>query len=89
MDPNEQAREAAAAAAVAATDAAVMEFAAGLQNIVKMMEPMFETAEGLRADMGRRGYSPTVAEQVAGEFIVQSMRLMYGGAMSQLGGGSK
>ena len=59
-------------------------FAGGLANIVGMMEPLFETAEGIKADMARRGYSPTAAEQIATEFISHSMNLMYGSALHDM-----
>jgi hypothetical protein len=36
-----------------------------LMNVMDTMKPIFETAEGMKADMEKRGWSPTAAEQVA------------------------
>lgn len=33
------------------------------------LAPLFDTADGMRADMERRGWSPTMAEAIAGNWL--------------------
>ncbi|MGW4731772.1 hypothetical protein ACWEQC_21860 [Streptomyces shenzhenensis] len=41
------------------------ELANGLLVLRDQMTPIFDQADGMKADMQRRGWSPTAAEQVA------------------------
>lgn len=52
FDPNEAA-------------AAKAELANGLLQAAEMMTPLYDAADGIRADMAARGWSPTAAEQAA------------------------
>lgn len=42
------------------------------------MEPLYEAAEGTKADLTKRGWSPPVAEWIASEWLVMMMRKMSG-----------
>lgn len=46
----------------------------------EQMAPLFDAAEGMKADMEKRGWSPTAAEQVALTWLV--------GAVSSIAGAS-
>lgn len=38
-----------------------------------IMAPMLDAADGMRADLERRGWSPTMAEQLAGTWLQQAL----------------
>lgn len=46
----------------------------------EQMMPVFDTADGIRADMLGRGYSPTAAEQTAVLWLHGAMSLAFQGA---------
>lgn len=41
----------------------------GMLEIRKLQAPIIDAAEGLRADLERRGWSPTIAEAAAGDWL--------------------
>jgi hypothetical protein len=54
-----------------------------LSNVLLIMAeqtaPIFDAADGMRADLEKRGWSPTAAEQVALTWLVSSMAGVMGG----------
>lgn len=53
------------------------ELASGLLAINEQLEPLFDAADGVRADMERRGYSPTAAEAIALQWLQGAMSLVW------------
>lgn len=50
-------------------------------NLIQMkenMEPLYEAAEGTRADLVKRGWSGPTAEWIASEWLVMMMRKLSG-----------
>lgn len=45
----------------------------------EQMAPIFDAAEGMKADMEKRGWSPTAAEQVALTWLIGAMGQIQGG----------
>jgi hypothetical protein len=52
--------------------------AEGLMETLEILKPVFEAAEGIKADMESRGWSPTAAEAVATEWLTGAMRASWG-----------
>jgi hypothetical protein len=50
----------------------------GLLAMSEQMAPMFDAADGMRADMEKRGWSPTAAEHVALTWLVAAMNTAMG-----------
>ncbi|MGV9546830.1 hypothetical protein [Streptomyces ardesiacus] len=50
-----------------------------LLDAVGCMEPIFDAADGLRRDLESRGWSPTVAEQCAGVWLMGAVASAMGG----------
>lgn len=49
------------------------------RNLIQMkenMEPLFESAEGTRADLVRRGWTAPMAERIAGEWLIKFIQAM-------------
>jgi hypothetical protein len=44
------------------------------------MAPMLDAADGLRAELERRGWSPTMAEQTAGQWLQSTIAASFGGS---------
>jgi hypothetical protein len=44
------------------------------------MAPMFDAADGMRAELERRGWSPTMAEATAGQWLQQMIAASFGGS---------
>jgi hypothetical protein len=59
------------------------EFAAVLLEMTEQLSPLFDAADGVRADMERRGWSPTAAETAALQFLMNSMQLIWAGVGKQ------
>ena len=53
------------------------ELASMLMDYTDMLTPIFDAAEGMRADLERRGFSPTAAESVANEWLMSAMRFIW------------
>ncbi|RMB85607.1 hypothetical protein [Streptomyces shenzhenensis] len=51
----------------------------GLLAMREQLAPVFDTADGMRADMEKRGWSPTAAEQVALAWLLGAMNIAMGG----------
>lgn len=51
----------------------------------EQMTPVFDTADGMRRDLEKRGYSPTAAEQVAIAWLLPTVN---GIASSAMGNGN-
>ncbi|GGX26785.1 hypothetical protein [Streptomyces chryseus] len=41
----------------------------GMLTMVGVLEPIYDTADGMRRDLEARGWSPTMAEQAAGNWL--------------------
>ena len=52
----------------------------GLLAMNEQLTPVFDTADGMRADLEKRGWSPTAAEQVALAWLLAAMNTAMGGA---------
>ncbi|MEU7243390.1 hypothetical protein [Streptomyces sparsogenes] len=57
------------------TDSTDHEAVAGLMQSMEAVHLLFDAADGMRADLERRGWTPPVAEQIAQTWLVT---LMYG-----------
>lgn len=51
-----------------------------LMRTVDIMTPIIETADGLRTDLERRGWSPTAAEQAALAWLLGAINSAWGNA---------
>lgn len=51
--------------------------AEGLLTLNAEMAPLLESAEGMKADMERRGWSPTAAEEVALAWLSGAMSYVW------------
>lgn len=49
----------------------------GLMDAMGELQPLYEVAEGQRAELERRGWSPTTAEQVALELLLGMIRMTF------------
>lgn len=56
------------------------ELSNALLIMAEQTAPIFDAADGMRADLEKRGWSPTAAEQVALTWLVSAMALTAGGA---------
>lgn len=52
---------------------------AALLDIVGAMEPIYDAADGMRRDLERRGWSPAMAEQCAGVWLMTTLQAIAGG----------
>jgi hypothetical protein len=59
------------------TDDATRELAQGLMEGIAVMAPIFDAADGMRADLEKRGWSPTAAEAIAMEWTMAAMRRIW------------
>jgi hypothetical protein len=48
-------------------------------DMTGLMEPIYDTADGMKRDLEARGWSPTMAEQVAGSWLCAAMAAIGGG----------
>ncbi|MFG2292030.1 hypothetical protein [Streptomyces sp. NPDC048603] len=46
---------------------------------VNGLQPVFDAADGMRADLERRGWSPSVAEHLTAQWLSATLRLVFGG----------
>lgn len=53
--------------------------ALGFMEMFEALAPMFASAKGMKATLEADGWSPTVAEDVAREFMVGCIRMSFGG----------
>ncbi|WP_372352659.1 hypothetical protein [Streptomyces sp. KL116D] len=56
------------------------ELSNALLTMAEQTAPIFDSADGMRADLEQRGWSPTAAEQVALAWLLGAIRLTMGGA---------
>ena len=50
-----------------------------LLALSEQMSPLFDTADGMRANLEQRGWSPTAAEQVALAWLLAAVKMAMGG----------
>lgn len=55
------------------------ELANALLTMQQQVEPIFDAADGIRADMEKRGWSPTAAESVALAWLQGMLAMMMPG----------
>lgn len=53
------------------------EAAEAIADVLDASRPLIEASAGLRADLERQGFSPTVAEGVAASWLVEAHRAMW------------
>ncbi len=53
------------------------DLANGLLEMLDTLSPILDAAEGLKADLERRGWSPTAAEAVALEWLMNAQRFVW------------
>lgn len=53
------------------------EFTLALIEGIEALAPIFEAAEGMKTDLERRGWSPTVAESVAHQWMLNVMQRIW------------
>lgn len=51
--------------------------AQGLVEVVSNFAPLLDAADGMKADMERRGWSPTMAEQIAGQWLAHMLAVAF------------
>ncbi|MGJ5895131.1 hypothetical protein ACSCBZ_24725 [Streptomyces niveiscabiei] len=56
------------------------DLANSLLALNEQMAPLFDSADGMRADLEKRGWSPTAAEQVALVWLTSAVGMAMGGA---------
>lgn len=56
------------------------ELSSMLMTMSEQMAPIFDAADGMKADMEKRGWSPTAAEQVALAWLMNAMGSAFGGS---------
>jgi hypothetical protein len=64
----------------AADDRARHELGTAMLAITEQMSPILDAADGMRADLERRGWSPTAAETVALQWLVGAVAQVWKGA---------
>ncbi|GAB2331774.1 hypothetical protein AB0N20_27415 [Streptomyces griseoincarnatus] len=52
------------------------ELANAMLTMTEQITPIFDTADGMRADLEKRGWSPTAAEQVALAWLMGAVRMV-------------
>ena len=58
-------------------DQAKTELTVALMQGIDALSPIFDSADGLRADLERRGWSPTASEAAAQEWLLGAIRLVW------------
>lgn len=58
------------------------DLANSLIELLDSLSPILDAAEGLKADLERRGWSPTAAEAVALEWLMNAQRYVWQQARS-------
>lgn len=58
------------------------DLANSLLELLDSLSPILDAAEGLKADLERRGWSPTAAEAVALEWLMNAQRYVWQQARS-------
>lgn len=48
-------------------------------TVIGALEPVYDTADGMRRDLESRGWSPTMAEHAAGVWLCTTLATMAGG----------
>lgn len=48
-------------------------------DMVGALEPVYDTADGMRRDLESRGWSPTMAEHCAGMWLMTTLQTIAGG----------
>jgi hypothetical protein len=56
------------------------ELANAMLTMTEQLTPIFDTADGMRADLEKRGWSPTAAEKVALSWLLGAVGMVMGGA---------
>ncbi|MBD0743532.1 hypothetical protein [Streptomyces sp. CBMA152] len=59
------------------------ELSSHLLMIQEQMTPIYDAADGIRADLNARGWSPTAAEQAALTWLCASIQMSFGGSGTQ------
>jgi hypothetical protein len=49
--------------------------------LTEMMTPVFDAADGVKANMIARGWSPRAAEEVALEWLTNAIKISFAGAL--------
>lgn len=52
----------------------------GMMTMVGALQPVFDTADGMKRDLEARGWSPALAEQVVAVWLATMMQQIAGGA---------
>ncbi|MGI5404153.1 hypothetical protein ACQEVG_32825 [Streptomyces sp. CA-135486] len=52
-------------------------------TMVGALEPIYDTADGMRRDLESRGWSPTMAEQAAGTWLCTTLASIASGGGSR------
>lgn len=58
-------------------DEVATEVTTALADVLDASRPFVEASVGLRADLERRGYSPTAAESIAASWLIEAHRSMW------------
>ncbi len=48
-----------------------------LHQVGALCAPLFDAAEGIRNELDRRGWSPTVSEELAAEYLTLCLRRLF------------
>lgn len=51
----------------------------GLMGLVEGTAPIFDAADGMRADLEKRGWSPAAAEQIAMSWVIGALGAVFAG----------
>ena len=53
------------------------EFTRVLMTGMESLQPFLDAADGLRADLSRRGWQPATVEAIAGEWLLNTFRMVW------------
>ncbi|MFB7111740.1 hypothetical protein [Streptomyces sp. NPDC056291] len=53
------------------------ELAQALHQVALLMEPIWDAADGVKSTLERRGWSPTVSEELSAEYLKLCMRRLF------------
>lgn len=54
------------------------QLAGALMEAIAAVAPIFDAGDGIKADLEKRGWSPTAAEQVALQWVMNAMQKIWG-----------
>ncbi|MGA5116867.1 hypothetical protein [Streptomyces pseudogriseolus] len=60
-----------------ALDQLAAELGSNLHRLAELLAPIWDAADGVKSILERRGWSPTVSEELAAEYLKLCMRKLF------------